>query len=97
MCGSRRLEIVQPSSDDVQQSLAVHAVVATAALTPNRNKSGVFEHAQVACRGRPTVVESLREVSGRQFATQVAQEHEDVPPRLVRERREYGFGVREGT
>jgi hypothetical protein len=80
----------------LQQSLAIHAIVAAASLPPNRNKPGVFKHSKVAGRSRPTVVESLREIARWQFAAQVAQEQQDVPPRLVRERREYGFGISPG-
>lgn len=66
--------------------VAFEPVDAIAAVAPNRQDAGGFEHVEMACRCRPTVTEAAGQVSGRQLRTVMGQEKHDLASRRVGER-----------
>lgn len=65
------------------------------ALTGDMDEASALEHLEMAGGRGPAVLEAFREISARQLAAQVAEEHHNVPARFVTERKEHGFDLGE--
>jgi len=70
--------------------IALQSVDAVPTDTPNADDPRRFEDVKVTRRGRPTVTEPIRQISGRQLRPVVGKQLHDVASHLVRQRVEHG-------
>src|SRR5205807_5932057 len=82
--------------DHLSRSLPVQTIEAAPADATHGNEPGFLQHAEVARRGRPAVLEARRQIPRGQLAAEVAQDDQDIAARLVRQGAEDRLGVRRG-
>lgn len=78
----------EPRHDELTEATPVQAIEGAASRTAYPNQPGTLEDTEVAGGRRPAMREARGQVSGRQLAAAVAEQDENVPARLVCQRRE---------
>lgn len=91
LVGRRWGEVFEPAADDPLEQPAVESVMAGASFAADRDDPGALEDVEVAGGGGPAVGEAAGEVAGGQLGSAVAQEQDELSPRGVGERTEYGI------
>jgi hypothetical protein len=85
LLGADRIDVAEPTADDGLEADAVETIMTAPPLAPDLDEAGLLEDAEVARRRRPAVLEVGREITRRELPAEVAQEQDEVAPRLVSE------------